>query len=590
MVLNKKIAKVLFLSSFLLVLNLFFFPVLAQEPSLSGKYHFQSGHYGGSLVLSTTTDPKSFNPIVAKEVSTTAITGYLFEGLTTTNGVTLKVEPNLAKRWTVDESGKVWTFYLREDVNWFDGEQFTASDVIFTFDKLVYNSQIPTASRDIFTVEGKEFKVEKIDEFTVRFTLPVVFAPFLRSMSHEILPQHILEKPVRKGEFSSYWGLGTDPNKIIGTGPFKLESYSPGERLVLVRNKDYWKKDSQGNSLPYLDKVVYRIVQNQDVALLKFLEGELDYYSLRGQDYPVLKPKEKTADFKVYNAGPSFGSNFLVFNQNRGKNPRTGSRYVAPYKLNWFTDVKFRQAVAYAVDRDSIISIIMNGLGAPQYSSMSPSAGFFYNPDVKKYPYDLEKAKSILKSIGIYDRDGNRIAEDEEGNELVFNLFTNADNTTRLAIGNIIRKDFKRIGFKVNFVPLEFNQIVAKLDSTFDWDVILLGLTGGIEPHFGNNVWQSSGHLHMWYPRQEEPVTPWEARIDKIFDKAVQTLDKEKRKRLYDEWQEIVSEKVPFVYTVLGFNIFAVKQKFGNLAPTAYGGAFHNLEEIYVLDREDAHR
>lgn len=534
------------------------------------------------MVLSTSSDPKSFNPIVAKETSTTAITGHIFEGLTRTNGITLEVEPNLASSWEVSEDGKVWTFYLRKDVTWFDGKPFSSDDVVFTFNKLIYNPNIPTSARDIFTIEGKKFKVEKVDTFTVRFTLPYKFAPFLRSMSQEILPKHILEDVVKKGKFNYYWGLDATPADIIGTGPFKLESYLPGERIVLVRNPNYWRRDKGGHRLPYLDKVIYLVVQNQDVALLKFQEGGIDYIGLRGQDYPILKPQEKEGNFTIYNTGPAFGTNFLVFNQNRGRNPRTGKPYLDPVKLSWFTNLKFRKAVAHAIDKESIINIVMNGLAFPQFSSMSPSSGFFYNPEVTRYEYNIDKAKALLKEIGIYDRNGDGKAEDAQGNVIQFNLFTNADNTVRAKIANIIRKDLERLGFTVNFVPLAFNQLVSKLDSTYDWDAVIIGLTGGIEPHFGSNVWQSSGHLHIWYPKQKTPATQWEAEIDKIFNAAVQELDKNKRKALYDRWQEIVAEKVPLIYTVLPASIFAVRNKFGNLQPTPYGGAFHNLEEIYV--------
>ncbi|MBU4141012.1 MAG: ABC transporter substrate-binding protein, partial [Candidatus Omnitrophica bacterium] len=183
---------------------------------------------------------------------------------------------------------------------------------------------------------------------------------------------------------------------------------------------------------------------------------------------------------------------------------------------------------------------------------------------------------------GFFDRDKDGIVEDRAGNDVEFNLFTNSGNTQRVQIANIVRKDLESIGFKVHFMQLEFNNLVIKLNSTYDWNAVILGLTGGIEPHFGNNVWQSSGHLHMWYPRQEKPATSWERRIDDIFNRAVQELNKEKRKKLYDEWQEIVAENVPFIYTVLPDSLFAVRNKFGNLYPTSYGGAFHNLEEIFI--------
>ncbi len=551
--------------------------------SLKNIYcRISSAKRGGELILASVSDPKSFNPIVAKEVSTTAVTGLMFEGLTKTNGKTLEVEPNLAVSWDKDEEGRVWVFHLRHNIFWSDGEPFTADDVVFTFNRLIYNPDIPTSARDIFTIEGKKLRVEKVDEWTVRVTLPVKFAPFLRSMGTAILPKHILEKSVNEGKFSYTWGLDSNPKDIVGMGPFKIEKYLPGERVVLTRNPYYWQKDSQGNRLPYLDKVIFVIVQNPDVALLQFQEGKLDFYSLRGEDYAVLKPQEKKGNFTVFNTGPAFGTNFLVFNQNTSVNHRTGKHYISEKKLGWFTNPKFRKAAAFAVDRQSIIDIVMNGLGFSQYSSMSPSAGYFYNPDVQKYEYNIKKAKALLKEIGIYDRDNNGLAEDGKGNRIEFNLFTNANSTVRIKIANIIRKDLERLGFKVNFVPLEFNQLVSKVDSTYDWDAVMIGLTGGIEPHFGSNVWKSSGHLHIWYPCQKKPATEWEAEIDSIFDRAVQELDRKKRKALYDKWQMIVSEKLPLIYTVLPANIFAVRNKFGNLDPTSYGGAFYNIEKIYI--------
>jgi peptide/nickel transport system substrate-binding protein len=542
------------------------------------------GRSGGHLILSSIANPKSFNPVIAQETSTTAITGYIFEGLTRVSGVTNEVEPNLAKSWEVLPDGLTWTIHLREDVRWNDGRPFTADDVIFTYKQLVYNKDIPTSSRDTFTIEGKEFEVAKADDHTVVFKAPVKFAPFLRVLAQEILPRHILEESVRNGTFNSTWGVDARLAEVVGTGPFMLERYEPSQRVVLKRNPHYWRTDTAGSRLPYLDGIIILIVPNIDVSLLKFQEGETDYYPLRGSDYPILKPLERGKGFTIFRAGPAFGTNFIVFNQNPGKSGETGRPYVEPRKLKWFTNARFRRAVAHALDRQAMIDLAMNGLGYPQHSSMSPSAGFFYNPDVIEYAHDPTRAKEMLAAEGFEDRDGDGYREDPAGNKVEFNLFTNAENNVRVKIGDIIRKDLEEIGLQVHFTPLEFNNIVDKLLSTFDWDCILLGLTGGVEPHFGKNVWHSSGQLHEWYPRQKEPATEWEARIDKIFELGVQELDRNKRKELYDEWQVIVSEQVPLVYTVLPESIFAVRNKFGNLYPTAFGGAFHNIEEIYILE------
>jgi peptide/nickel transport system substrate-binding protein len=562
-------------------------PVPPQKrPPLSNieEYIPKIGIYGGRLVYSTISDPKGFNPIIAQEGSTTEITQFIFEGLTTTNGITTEVEPSLAESWTVSDDGLTWTFHLRQDVKWNDGAPFTADDVVFTFNDLVYDEDIPTSIRDIMTLEGKQIKVSKIDDFTVIFKTPVRFAPFPMAVGGaEIMPKHALKASVKEGTFNSTWGVTSTPEEIIGTGPFMLERYEPAQRVLLKRNPLYWKKDAKGNRLPYLDGLTILIVPSLDVGLLKFKDGETDYYSVRGKDYPDLKPREKEGNYTVYQTGPAFGTSWISFNMNPRVNQKTGKPFVDPVKLKWFSNVNFRRAVAHALDKQSIIDIVYNGLGHPQLSAMSPSAGHFYNPNVIKYEYDPAKSKSILASEGFVDRNGDGYIEDAEGNTVKFDLFTNAANTDRVELAGIIHKDLKTIGMQVHFTPLEFNNIVDKMLTTFGWDCILLGFSGGTEPHFGKNVWHSSGQLHDWNPRQEKPATEWEARIDEIFDLGVQELDKDKRKELYDEWQLIVSQQLPLIYTVLPESIAAIRNKFDNLAPTAYGGTFHNIEEIYVL-------
>jgi len=543
-----------------------------------------SDKYGGELVLSTTSDPRSFNDILAKETSTTLVTSHIFEGLTTTNAFTTKVEPHLAERWEVSEDGLHWTFYLRRDVLWNDGHPFTADDVVFTFNDLIYNVDIPSSSRDIFTIEGKTFKVEKVDDYTVKFILPVKFAPFTRGMGTSILPKHKLKKIVDNGEFNFTWGIDTPPIEIVGTGPYRLIRYDPGQRLVFKRNSHYWKHSDEGDRLPYISKIIYLIVQNQDVSLLKFVEGATDSYSFRGMDYPLLKPLEEERNFTVYDLGPDTGSNFIVFNQNTSHNAETNKPYVEPFKQLWFTNTEFRRAVAHAVDKEKLIEIVSNKLGYPQHSPIGPGGGFFHNSNVIKYEYDLDKAKEILNKAGFKDRDGDGYIEDSTGQTVEFNIYTNSGNTERIDIAGIIRYDLEKLGMKVNFLALEFNTLVSKLNATFEWDAIILGLTGGIEPHFGQNVWNSKGGLHLWYPQQASPATEWEKRIDEIFVQGVQELNEDKRRIFYDEFQLIVSQKLPVIYTVLGARISAVRNKFENLKPTNYGGVFHNLEELYFKE------
>jgi len=545
--------------------------------------HASPSRYGGSLVLSIPSDPKTFNDIVSTDAYSGAITGMLFEGLTTADPFTLKVIPNLARSWEVSPDGLQWTFHLRRDVQWFDGTAFSADDVVFTYNDLIYNPEIPSPSKDVLTIDGKPFKVEKVDGYTVRFTLPVKFAPFLRSMAQTILPRHCLWQAVKVKRFSFTWGIDTPPDQIIGTGPFMLSEYHPGERLVFKRNPHYWKRSSQGEALPYLDRVIYLIMQDPQAQLLKFMDGEIDATPVRGSDYPLLKPMEAKKDFKIYEAGAGYDSNFVTFNQNPGVNSQNHRSFVDHVKLSWFTNLEFRRAVAHAIDKKRIIEILDNGFGLPQNGPMSPSSGFFYDPDVTIYDYNLDKARLILIQAGFKYRQGDQTLEDPSGHPVEFNLYT-ADTGTagREQMAAIIRSDLERLGMKVNLVPVEFNTLVNKLMASFDWDMVMIGLTGGVEPHFGQNVWLSSGGLHLWDPHQITPATDWEKRLDEIYDEGAQELDENKRKILYDEFQRIVADQLPVIYTVLNMDMYAVRNKFGNLKPTVNGGAFHNIEEIYI--------
>jgi len=527
-----------------------------------------------TLVLSTGTDPKSFNPVIAKETSTTAITGFIFQGLTETDGVTLEVKPCLAKKWEHDESGRVWRFFLREDVKWNDGKDFTADDVVFTFNRLIYNPDIPTSSRDVLNIDGKPFKVKKIDAHTVEFILPDKFAPFLQLMSQEILPEHKLTDAVEKGIFNSCWGVNEKTENIVGTGPFMLEEYRPAEWLILKRNPLYWEKDKEGASLPYIGRIVFLIIADTNMAVLKFKTGELDLITVRGQDYPMLKPFEKKQNFTIYELGPSMGSEFITFNQNI-KAPSS------MHKKTWFRNANFRKAVAHSIDKASISKNVYGGFAIPQDGPLNVSSGFFNNPNIKKYGYDLEKARELLKQEGFYSKNGALF--DKESNPVEFTIITNSNNFERIQIANVIQDDLKKLGMKVDLLPVEFHTMVTQINVTKNWESVIIGLTGGIEPHGGKNVWHTNGQLHMWNMEPDEKnITGWEKKINFIFEEGVKRLDAAGRKKLYDEWQEITAEELPMIYTASPASMTAVRNRFGNLKPTVYGGVLHNIEEIYI--------
>ena len=564
--------------------------LIARLQRNAAEFTYKTGKPGGTLTYSTISGPKTFNLAISTETSSTEILGYLFEGLTESSWLTAKVEPNLAERWESSDDGLVWTFHLRKDVTWSDGAPFSADDVLFTFRKIIYNEEIPASARPSLTIRyldedtqqwrKGQIEVSKLDGNTVQFTLPVPFAPFLRTMATAIYPRHILERHVDDKSFTSTWDVGTEPGDIVGTGPFTIKRYEAGERIVLERNPRYWKKDSAGNPLPYLQRVVYQIVPNLATALLKFQAGETDVLAVQGEHYPILKPQEAAKEFTLHRRGPNFGTTFVAFNMNRGKDARSDAPFVDPVRLRWFGEDAFRKAVAHAVDKDTIIDNVMNGLGYPQWAAISPAAGPFHNPDVTRYEYDLKKAAAILDSLEWFDLDGDGVREDAEGNPIAFTLATNSGNTVRERVCTILKQDLAKIGIQVNLRFLEFNTLVSQLTSTYDWEAIVIGFTGGVEPHGGVNFWHSSERLHLWYPYQEQPATDWERRIDELFVRGSRELDEGKRHALYHEFQQVASDHVPVVYTVLAERVTAVRNRFGNATPTLHG--LFDVRRLYV--------
>ncbi len=558
----------------------------------AGEFEYAVGTHGGALTVATISEPLTFNLAIANDASSSGVLGYLFEGLTLASWLTDEVEPELAESWERSEDGLTWTFHLRRDVRWHDGQPFTAHDVEFTFNRIIYNHDIPASSRPAFHFrfldeESGEWReepmtVEALDDYTVRCILPGPFAPFLRSMGTAIYPRHILERHVDDGTFASTWAIDTDPGEIIGTGPFTIESYEPGERVVLARNPDYWLTDDAGQGLPYLDRIVQVIVPDLESELELFLAGEADAHGVLGEEYARLEPLQEEGNFTIHRRGPNFGTTFLGFNLNPESSPDTGESYVAPEKLAWFQNTEFRQAVAHAVDKDAIIEDVQHGLGYPQWSSVSPAAGDFHNPDVRRYAYDIQRARDILDGLGWVDTDGDGIREDAEGNAIAFSLVTNTGNTVREQVGEVIRRGMRDIGLDVDYELVEFGDLVAQLTSTYDWEAMIIGFTGGTDPYGGISFWHSGESLHLWYPNQPEPATEWEARIDELYVTASQELDHERRVDLYHEAQEIAAENVPVIYTTLSERLTAVRNVFSNTTPTLY--ALWDVRYLYRTD------
>ncbi|MBW4638694.1 MAG: ABC transporter substrate-binding protein [Gloeocapsa sp. UFS-A4-WI-NPMV-4B04] len=546
------------------------------------------------LVSSIPADPKTFNYVLSNESPN--IFGPIYEGLLTENGVG-ELEPSLAESWQEEKQRIVFT--LRKGLKWSDGQPLTVEDILFTFNDVYFNEGIPTSIRDVMRI-GKSRalpKLKKLDDRRIEFTAPEPFAPFLRTAGGvAILPEHALRKSVttkdRSGklQFLSAWGTDTAPDKIISNGPYKLESYRPNERVTFRRNPYYWRRDTQGNPQPYIQRLIWQIVDNRDTALMQFRSQDLDLVEIGAASFSLLKHEEERGKFNIYNGGPDPGSIYIGFNQNKGS--RNGRPLVDPIKSRWFNTVAFRQAVAYAIDRPRMINNILRGLGELQNSSIWEGSPYYLSPEkgLKVYDYNPQKAKELLLGAGFKYNNKKQLL-DADGNLVRFSLMSSAGSKLGDAVGSQFKQDMAKIGIQVDFQPIDFGVLVDKLGNSFDWEAVF-GATsgGGIDPNGSANFWSPDGEFHPFNqkptagqpPIQGREVAPWEAEIGRLYIEGAQELDETKRKAIYAKTQQIAQEYLPYIHLFTPLSLTAVRDRVQGVKYSAYGGALWNLYEIKV--------
>ena len=535
---------------------------------------WERGSHGGRFVITSTSDPKTFNPVLAKETSTTDITGRMFAGAVRRNQLTLEWEPDLAESWEISEDQKTITLRLRSGLTWSDGDPLTADEVVWTVNEIVLNEDVETDDRDALLIGGELATFELIDDLTYRITLPSVYAGIFEVASIAPLPRHIFE-PLIEAEgaaaVNSFWGVDTDVTTIVGNGPFMIDEYLPSQRVVMTPNPRYYEQDEWGQQLPYLDEFVIEFVEDQDTGLARFIAGESDAWGLRGEDYGVLVDMQEPDDFLIYNVGPASSTQFITFNQNPIEGEDDGG--IGPPELTWLSNQTFRQAMAHLIDRQTIINNIAFGFGYPQYSFVWTVSPYYWEGAADAaLKYDPERAGELLDSIGYVDRDGDGVREDPDGNKIALILNTNSGNTVREQIGELFSQEARNAGIDVTFKPEAFNELVTRLVSSFDWQMILIGLTGSVDPVSGANVYPSHGGLHMIEPGQESPRRDWEVAVDAAWDVANLTTDEEQRIRGYRTLQELWIEAVPWAYTFAPAVMHAYRNTFGNIKPHPLNG------------------
>ncbi|MGC1104967.1 MAG: ABC transporter substrate-binding protein [Candidatus Acidiferrales bacterium] len=539
------------------------------------------GRFGGSITVAVRSDPKTLNPVLAVDEATREIIDCMNADLIHINRETQQTEPALAKSWSVSHDGRSYTLQLRRGLRFSDGQPFTADDVVFSF-QLYLDEKIHSSQRDLLIIGGKPISVEKIDDFTVRFQLAQPYAAAERIFDGlAILPKHLLESAYKSGTFAQSWSVSMPASQFAGLGPFRLKEYVPGQRIVLERNPYYWKADREGHRLPYIDELVFLFVPSEDAQVIRFQAGDTDVLSrFSAQNFAVLQREQAPKGYKLEDLGPGLEYNFLFFNLNNlaGKNlPQIAQ------KQAWFQDVRFRQAVSDAIDREGIVRLVYNGRATPLWSQVTPGNKMWVDASLAHPPQSLDRARELLKSAGFSWNSAGSLV-DSHGQPVEFSILSSSSNAERMKMATLIQADLTQLGMNVHVVSLEFGAMVDRLLNRFDYEAAIMGLASGdADPTSETNVWLSTGGTHLWDLTESKPATPWEAQMDQLMNQQLITLNYARRKHLYDQVQEIVAQDLPVICLASPHILIGAKDRIGNFHPAILAPyALWNIDELYV--------
>ncbi len=554
----------------------------------------QIGTYGGRFILAQTNPPRTFNPVVANETSTTDVTdGRLFAGLVDFDNASQTMQPRLAKSWESSPDGLFWTFHLRRGAAFSDGHPISADDVLFSF-RVYMDDTLHVSVYDFLKVNGQKLEVAAPDSYTVTFKLAGPYALLVAVMgSVYVMPKHVLEPAYLRGAFSSAYSVSTPPDSIVTSGPWRLKQYVPNERTVLEPNPFWCGVDAQGQRLPYLDELVFSIVPDQNTAGLRMQAGEVDAVdNVKPEDYQAYEANTQRGNYTLYDLGPALNTNFFFFNLNKVRTRKPGKTlgqpYVGPVEYAWFSNPVFRRAVSMAIDRDAIIRSAFYGHGVKNWSTTTPGNKVWHTPDIVQWDYNPEESKRLLAGLGWKDGNGDGFLEDTKGNTISFNLKTNGDNNIRVAMCNFIKDDLAQVGIRCLPTPVDFNTLVTNFRQDFQYEAGLLGLQSATppDPGMGQNVWRSSGLTHYWNIKQPSPETEAEAKVDALVSANVATNDMVERKRTWKEIQDLINQECFIIWLPTLSAKVPVSNRFGNLHPTVIPHRIlWNIHEVFLKPR-----
>jgi len=503
--------------------------------------------FGGTYVEGVTGVPQYLNPVISSTDVDEDVVRLAFSGLTRYDQ-TGAIVADLAAAFRTESDGKIWTFDIREDATWQDGQPVTADDVVYTVKLLQDRGYVGPYSEAFRGVT-----VEKVAERTVRFTLPDVYGPFAASTTVPLLPAHLLGNV-------SFAELARQPFNAhpIGTGPFRVTEVD-GRQVTLSRNSSFYRT-RPARSGPYLDRIVLRFYPDSSEALLALSRGELDGVGgLNSADAERARSLKSAALYSL----PT--DNFVaLFINVRPDHPV-------------FRDRVVRQSIANAIDRGRVLQAAADGRGTVADEFVTASS-WAYVKDVTRYPYSVDDAKARLDAADWKDHDGDGV-RDKGGLKLAFTI-TTSDEPARTVAAGQIQSDLNAIGMSVQVKTMPFGQLVdtAARQRSFDVLLVEIAISGDPDPYsfFHSSEVNDPGHNFSGFS-----TLP----IDRNLEAARRTFDQAARRELYAPVFQIIANEVPVVYLYFSDYLYAQSRSVQGLriAPlTDPRERFWNIEDWYV--------
>ncbi len=460
---------------------------------------------GGVAVIIVQADPGHLNPAISTGSHVHAVADSLYNALVELDR-DLRPQPDLALRWSVSERGTVYTFQLAPNVKWHDGMPFTSADVKFTFDEVLLKHHARTKAG----IGAIIATIETPTPDTVVFRLRKPYGALLQLLNvteAPILPRHLYQ--------------GTDPLtnpvnlKPVGTGPFKLDSYRTDQQTVMQRNPAYFKP-----GLPYLDRLVFRVVPDSGAQSVALLAGEADYLGL--VNAPDIERVRARSDLTM--AQTAFGTgggnciNTLSFNLNRKP----------------LADLRVRQAIAQAIDREQILRDVQFGLGKVPSAPISSGLTWAHAPGtLARYAFNPQRANELLDAAGLpAGPDGTRLALDM----LHFPTFNR--------VGEVIRLNLAKVGIKVVQRPLDRAAFIEAVFAQRAFDLSIISYCNGADPDSGvRRMYMSNNIGSVPFSNAAAYRNP---EVDKLFALAAETDNYDDRARHYGTLQKIIADDLPY--------------------------------------------